>query len=624
MGAICGFIGAQLVEKNAVTLEKMTETLRFRGGKQDYFVEGEIGLGAVKHDYELGERVVINRELSIVVVGEGEIYNRKELYDELKNPPMNGADLLGFELLPYLYREQGQNFARKINGVFTIALWDQSHKRLLLIRDHLGSHSVFYFWHNSLFSFATTTAALFETEAIHRELSVDSLDRYLGALAISPPHTIFEHVMAVRPGHVVTFQNGRVAESSYWPLDVVQEDPGRSASEFAEQLREIFEDAVAIRASLGGRCGALVSGGVDTSAVIAALHKSGKSEGLEGFSVAFDEKAFSDAPLQDIIYKACNISRNNIHLSPADFMEGLEKGASFLDCPVNDPAYAGMFTAFKFAAGKGCNFVYEGEGSDEIFCTGHSRGEFDIQKYLALPYALRRILFGSLVSSFSEGATWMDKVVRMLARLGMSDLERRSTWIPVFSPKTRKRLLGRAAGESCDILRSADYVYANTRLRDMINIYQYGLTRLFLADDLLYKNERMAASAGILNRTPFIDYRLVEAAFRIPARYKMAKPDASSDGTKLIFKKAARGLVPNAILDRKKKRGFSQPTAVWYHGPLKTFIQEYLLGNAPKLASWLDTGEVRKICSDYLGGRIQNDYFVNSLLILELWMRGNL
>lgn len=624
MGAIYGFLGEQFAEKNAITLEKMAATLRFRGEHQDSFIEGAIGLGAASHEYEQGRRVIVNQELSIALVCEGEIYNSKELYKELKNAPAKGLDTQGFELLPYLYREQGQNFARKINGVFSIALWDQTSKKLLLIRDHLGSHSVYYFWHNNLFSFATTITSLFETEAIQRELSLDSLDRYLGALAISPPHTIFEHVMAVRPGHVVTFHNGRVAESSYWQLDAIEEDAGKSAEEFAEQLREIFEDAVAIRASLGGTCGALVSGGVDTSAVIAALHKTGKSNGLEGFSVAFAEKAFSDAPLQEIIYKACNVSRNNIQLSPADFVEGLEKGATFLDCPVNDPAYAGMFIAFKAAAAKGCNFVYEGEGSDEIFCTGHSRGEYDIQKYLIFPFLLRKILFGGFVSSFSEGATLTDKVVRMLARLGMSDLERRSTWVPVFSPKTRKRLLGRKTGESCDILSTADYYYSNTRLRDMINIYQYGLTRLFLADDLLYKNERMAAASGILNRTPFIDYRLVEAAFRIPAKYKLKKPDKESDGTKLIFKKAARGLVPDAILDRKKKRGFSQPTAVWYHGALKSFLQEHLSDSTPRLANWLDHDEVKKICSDFIDGRIQNDYFVNSLLILELWMRKHM
>jgi len=622
MGAIYGFCGEALAGNAGRLLERMAATLSFRGQEQASSVEGAVGLGAVKHAYESGPRVVIDRERGVVAVCEGEIYNAAALRRGLKNPPgADAADAGGFELIPSLYREQGQDFARNINGVFGIALWDQAGRKLLLVRDHLGSHSLFYSLGKEVFSFATTVAALFATGVVSRELSTDSLDRYFGALAISPPETIFQEVMAVRPGHVLVYENGRAAEFSYWPVEAIREERGRSSAEFAEELRALFEDAVAIRAAAGGRCGALVSGGVDTSAVIAALHKSGKSAGLEGFSVAFAEEAFSDAHLQEIIYRTCGVARNNILLSPAGFVEGLEQGAAFLDCPVNDPAYAGMYIAFRAAAGKGCQAVFEGEGSDEIFCTGHSRGEFDIQKYLVLPFSLRKIIFGPFVASFSEGSSFKDKVVRKLARLGMTDLQRRSTWIPVFSPATRRRLLGRSGGEGCDILSAARYYYGNTRLEDMLNIYQYGLTRIFLADDLLFKNERMAAAAGIVNRTPFIDHRLVEAAFRIPARYKMAQASEASDGTKLIFKQAARGLVPDAILDRKKKRGFSQPTAVWYHNELKPFVHERLMGGDARLASRLDHGEVKRICLDFLEGRIGNDYFVNSLLILELWLR---
>ena len=212
----------------------------------------------------------------------------------------------------------------------------------------------------------------------------------------------------------------------------------------------------------------------------------------------------------------------------------------------------------------------------------------------------------------------------MLARIGMTDLERRSTWISVFSQNTRNRLLGRNQSQACDILKTAREYYEKTQLRDMLNIYQYGLTRLFLPDDLLFKNERMASAHGIMNRTPFIDYRLVEAAFQIPAKYKIQSPNASSDGTKLIFKDAARGLVPDEILDRKKTRGFSQPTAVWYHSALRDFVHDHLFDRNAKILGWLDQKEVHKVCTDFMDGKISNDYFLNSLLILELWMRSHL
>ena len=588
MGGIYGFYGAQFEENGTVLLDKMADAMQFRGQSRDRIQHVPVFLGAVSHDYEVGKRVVNNIERSVIAVCEGEIYNASELSGSLKNPPQLPKKYNGFEIIPYLYEEKGKDFARAINGVFGIALWDNRNKSLLLVRDHLGSHSIYYSFLNHSFAFATTAKALFRADLVP-EIDIDSLDRYFASLAISPPDTIFKKIRAVRPGYCVIFQDDQVTEYSYWPIDTFQEDYETSSQEFANQLRSIFEDAVSIRAAYGDqRIGALVSGGVDTSSIVAALSKTEHIAKYQGFSIAFDEGAFSDAPLQEIIYKKFNLKPNQIVLKPKEFADGLARGSAFLDCPVNDVAYSGMFNAFRIASEYGCDIMFEGEGSDEIFCTGHSRGEFDIQKYLIIPYILRRLLFGMFIPLFSEKSTLIHKIFRMLARLGMTDLKRRSTWIPVFSQNTRNRLLGRKQSQACDILKTAREYYGKTHLQDMLNIYQYGLTRLFLPNDLLFKNERMASAAGLVNRTPFIDYRLVEKAFSIPAKFKIQHPTTDSDGTKLIFKEAMRGLIPDKILDRKKRRGFSQPTAVWYRAELKDFVHDHLFTGNPKIYDWLD------------------------------------
>lgn len=622
MGGVAGFCGPDIAEKvNSETMVRMVEKMDFRGVEREFFSNGAISLATLKHDYEQGQRLVKNNALPIVVACEGEIYNGPELLASLSNPPVVGENVNAFELIPFLYEEFGDDFASKLNGSFCFALWDPRVQRLLLVRDHLGAHSLFYAVNHKSLSFATTTAALFSGGQISARLDLDSVDRYLASLAISPPDTIFAGVRAVRPGFATIYENGHIKEHPYWRIDQFTEDRQTSPEEFAGRLRDIFQDAVSLRGAYGGQYGALVSGGVDTSAVIAALSEAGYLQGLQGFSIAFDEKAFSDAPLQDIIYNRYKFKSNRIIVRPDAFARGLIQGCAFLDCPVNDVAFSGMYNAFKAAAGEGCNVVFEGEGSDEIFCTGHSRGEYDMQKFLAIPFALRRALFGSFIPMFSEGATFKDKVFRRLARFGMTDLQRRSTWIPVFSKKTRDRLLGRSCSDTHDVYDTARSYYENTQLKDGINVYQYGLTRMFLADDLLYKNERMAAAFGITNRTPFIDYRLVEEGFKVPAEFKLQQATTESDGTKMIFKKAARGLVPDEILDRKKTRGFSQPTALWYHDQLKGFLKEHLLNNNSKISTYLDHKEIHAIGSNFLEGRMSNDYFLNSLLILELWMR---
>ena len=624
MGGIFGIIGEGFAsDQRTRCLHTLASAMRVRGAAPAFWQSGHAGLGAVALDYETGLSVVTSPDQSVVAVCEGEVYNVPALSAGLKCAPPAGSSLRGFEVVPHLYQELGCDFPRAMNGIFGIALWDRRHERLVLVRDHLGAHSVFYHVHGSVVTFATSIHAAAPLDHVQLEVDVDSLDRYLASLAVSPPSTIYRGVCAVPPGHAVVFERGKRREHAYWRLDAATEDYTRPAEDFAEELRHLFQDAVALRVQAGGNCGVLASGGVDTSSIVAALFATGSVQRMPAFSIAFAEQDYSDGWLQKVVYERYPVDARQLVVGPSEFAENLRHGSEFLDTPINDTAYAGMYAAFRHAAQHGCQVVFEGEGSDEIFCTTHSLGELSLQKYLRIPGIIRRALLRPFVSRFDTGSSIRDRVVRMLARLGMSDIERRCTWIPGFPQRKRKRLLGGAVRTSADVYEAARRYYAGVRLRDPINIYQYGLTRLFLADDLLYKNERMAAGAGVVNRTPFADYRLVEAAFRIPAVHKIARPSAASDGTKLIFKKAMRGLVPDEILDRKKRRGFSQPTAVWYRGELGGFVRDHLLDPRARVYDWLDRDEVRAVCSDFFRGEAANDYYVNSLLILELWMRGH-
>ena len=623
MGGIFGVIGVEKARSSEL-LRKMADTMAHRGDNAEFISEPFFSAGMVRHPWETDTKIVGATHRGIIAVCEGEIYNATELARALGVDAAEENNPMGFDVVVPLYERYGKDFARNINGVFTIALYDLRQNTLLLARDHLGSHSVFYSRVGNGLVFGSTISALFATGQVSNNIDKTSLDRYLASLAISPPHTIFKNIKAARPGHLVVIREGYTEEYEYWALGKVREDYTSSEDQFGEALRHTFEDAVKIRAEHGGDIGLLVSGGVDTSAVAAVLSKTTPAVGLKGFSVAFNEKEFSDAHLQDIIYSRFKIEPNRILLKPGAFASTLEEAVQFLDSPVNDVAFAGMFYAFRTAASTGCTAVFEGEGSDEIFCTGHSFGELQIQPYLFLPYSLSRCILGPFKQFFSEQNDFFSKVIRLLARIGMSDLERRSTWIPGFPWKTRKKLLNAAykSNQTWDV--AADY-YSRTKLNDMINIYQYGLTRLFLPDDLLFKNERMASAAGITNRTPFIDYRLVEKAFEIPAHYKIQQPSSNTgDGTKLIFKKAMRGLVPDQILDRKKTRGFSQPTALWFRSELKDFVSDHILSKNAKISDWLDTRTVHRIYRDFMNGHVANDYFLNSLLILELWMQHNL
>ena len=146
---------------------------------------------------------------------------------------------------------------------------------------------------------------------------------------------------------------------------------------------------------------------------------------------------------------------------------------------------------------------------------------------------------------------------------------------------------------------------------------------MFLPNDLLYKNERMASCNGLTNRTPFIDYRLVELAFKVPAKLKIKAPDRNSDGTKLVFKQAVKGLVPDEIINRKKKRGFSQPTAVWYRNELREFVADLLFSSNSRYRQFLNYNYIKKLFEEHVEGKADHDYYLNAILIFELWLQQN-
>jgi len=618
VAGIFGFIGNS-GQKNL--LNKMALALAARGKLTSLSSGSNFHCGTIKHENESTAALVSDSNGRITAACEGEIYNLGELTKLTGSDDRIHHNSFGFDIIPNLYLKYGKDFATHINGIFSIALWDKQEKTLMLVRDHLGSRSLYFTRPLDFFLFSSSINAFWATDLISKEIELSSIDKYLASLALSAPHTLFKNVFAVRPGHALIIKGRDVKEYAYWPIHKITEKRSVSEQDWVLELRDLFQDAVRIRSNSNDKIGVLVSGGVDTSSITATLAHFGKD--LLGLSIAFEEKQFSDAPLQQIIYSKFNVVPNQIVMGPDRFVDFLISGVSNLDSPVNDVALAGMLCAFNAAADANCKVVFEGEGSDEIFCTSHSFGEFYISKYLFLPSNIRTLLLGWLKHYYTEYNSWDAKIIRMLARIGMKDFERRSTWIPGFSIRTRKKLLGVSfpTNQTWDVAR--DY-YSHTRLRDNINIYQYGLTRLFLPDDLLFKNERMASAAGVINRTPFIDYRLVEKAFEIPAKFKLTNPTPDNDGTKLIFKKAMRGIVPDEILQRKKTRGFSQPTAVWYRNDLREFVHDTLLASNARIYNWLDKNIVKSICDDFYSDRLTSDYFINSLLILELWMQAHL
>jgi asparagine synthase (glutamine-hydrolysing) len=618
MGSIFGLAGTNDLPVEAA-VKKMAELARALGNDvEDKYSAAGIGMG-VRSNESRTDGVLTRKGTSYAAVIEGEIYNCKELRrmvgseNDTEHP---------YTVIFSLYERYGRDFPKYLNGVFCIALWDCKRRILYLVRDHLGSHSCYYSCHNDHILFATSMKSLINTGLVDCEISRSSMNMYLCSTAICPPYTMFNSIKSLRPGSIVEYRDGKAEDHTYWHINEVHEDRSRGMEELAESVRALILDSIKIRAEYGGHYGSLVSGGIDTSVITASL--SGLLPGqakLPVFSIAFEEQSYSDSPLQKIMYERYPLEEHTAILTAKQFGELLPKAVGSLDTPVNDVAMVGMYLAFQMARRSGCDVIFDGEAADELFYTGHAHAEREFQTYAAIPSWIRTLLLGKLFRGMPIGSSYRKKFTRLLFRMGLPDNERRLIGLPTFYKHATPIMLAGKNEDMQDPLFMGKKYLAETATKDPLNIYYYGLLKTFLPEDLLYKNERMAAANGIINRTPFVDFRLVELAFQIPQALKIRRPTSTDDGTKLVYKKAIEGLIPEEIRSRKKTRGFSQPSAVWYRDQLKGLVGDLLLGPETRCVSYLDKQYISKLYNEHIRQQANFDYLLNSLLVLELWLR---
>lgn len=621
MPSIFGFLHIE-EQKIDETVQKMFEALSSRGGdSRALHIKDNLVMGVRGDADYVKNALIMNPSKSIVAVIEGEIYNFEELKRILGDDGTKCNNV--FETIPPLYEKFGKDFPKYLNGIFAIVLWDSRENALYMMRDQPGSHSLFYTKKNGSLFFSTTLQALLKTGLVEREISLSALNTYFSSVSISPPDTMFKDIFCLRPGSIVSYANEKLSDDDYWAIKTVQEDYSRGMDDFAEEVREIILDAITIRAKYGETYGSLLSGGVDTGIITATLAKlqPDKSKKLPALSIAFKEAFYSDAELQEIMCERYNLERKTGILNPEEFAGILQKAIAHLDSPVNDVALVGMYKAFELTKQAGCSAVFDGEAADEIFYTGHAHAEREFQRYTLIPSWLRHLVLGKLIPTIPIGDTLWKKGLRLLYRMGLPDNERRSIGLPSFYKHATPILLDYNAVQGKDPFYMGKRYLSETALKDPLNIYYYGLLKTFLPDDLLFKNERMAAANGVTNRTPFIDYRLIELGYKIPQALKIKAPTETDDGTKLVYKKAIDGLIPDEILYRKKTRGFSQPSSVWYRNELKDFVHDTLFSQDSLCLNYVNKAYMHKLYSEHVSGTANFDYLLNSLLIFELWLR---
>jgi asparagine synthase (glutamine-hydrolysing) len=618
MCAICGIVNFNAADSvDRVVIEKMTQALAHRGpDDHGYFVEGRVGLGHRRLsiiDLSGGQQPIFNEDESVAIIFNGEIYNYRDLAAGLASAGHTFKTRSDTETILHAYEEYGEDCVQHLRGMFGFAIWDRRARRLLLARDRLGVKPVYYYRDGRFLAFASEIKALLEIPSVPREVDPAALDLYLSLRYVPGPRTMFKNIFRLPPGHILVVDDTGVRIKKYWDIDYAAAE-SHSPKYLLERFCDLLDESVRMRLISEVPLGVFLSGGLDSSAILAQMSKVAGGERIKTFSVGYEASDAKEEEANEFEYarlaaNAFAAEHHEYRLTAKEFEDSAPDLVWHLDEPLADPSAIPLYFISKLAR-EHITVVLSGEGADEIL------GGYGIyRRMLALDQIYRRSPAGLL-------APWVARLtpseaLRHYVRMSGQPLEARYRGVSRgFSAEGKLRLVGEdRVKESERQLQCVfgDYFNAVPKASPL-NRMLYVDAKVWLPDDLLIKADKMTMATGLELRVPFLDHKLVEFSATLP-------DDRKLNGTgKAILRQAMRGVLPDAIIDRPKK-GFPIPIASWLRGPLRQFTRDHLLARHSACSSYLDRGAVARVIEEHGQGRTDRSQEIWTLLVFELWHR---
>jgi asparagine synthase (glutamine-hydrolysing) len=614
MCGICGVATSDGAVPDLDAVRRMNGCLVHRGPDSDgLFHENGVALAARRLsiiDLEHGDQPIANEDGSVVVVQNGEIYNYRELRGELERRGHRFATASDTEVLVHLYEEHGDVFVERLRGMFALALWDSRRGRLLLARDRFGIKPLYYRVADGTLSFASELKAMLEQPGFSRQIDPRAVSAYLAFNSIPAPLTIFAEARKLRPGGLLVWSEGELAESRYARLRPVQAERARRgpADELAEELRETLRDSVRAHLVADVPVGVLLSGGVD-SAGLAALAAGEQGAGVKTFSVGFEESSFDELDRARLVAQRYGTDHHEIVLRP-DAVDLLPRLVEAFDEPFGDSSALPTYLVSELAASH-VKVALSGEGGDELFGGYYTYVADLLAPRLGRFAALAAPLVEALPSSDSK-ASFDYKAKRFVRAARLPPLERHHAWKEIFSAEDRASLLGAGdpGWDPVDLYRER---YAETAGAEPLARLQDVDLGIYLADDLLVKTDRSSMAHSLELRVPFLDAEVAGFALGLATPLKVRRL-----AKKRLLRQALAPLLPREIL-RGRKQGFSIPVAAWLRGPLQGYAREVLSPATLSRQGCFDPATVTGLLDSHCSGREDLSRQLWGLMAFTLW-----
>lgn len=624
---MCGICGVLNFHKDHAVEEaevhRMCQVIQHRGPDDEgIYVNKNVGIGMRRLsiiDLSGGHQPISNEDKSVWIVFNGEIYNYKNIRNELIQKGHQFTTNSDTETILHAYEEYGETCPEKLNGMFGFAIWDGRNNRLFLARDRIGIKPLYYYLDSNRLVFGSELKSILQVKDIPRQVNPKALDNFLTFEYVPAPLSIFQGIKKLEPGHTLMWDNGKTTIRKYWNLEYREKKT--SEAQICEELEALLQDAVNIRLMSEVPLGAFLSGGIDSSTIVGLMSRE-LTQPVKTFSIGFEDSTYNELKYARIIAQKFNTEHHEFTIQPnaVDLTEKLVK--NIVDEPFGDFSLFPTYLVSKMARDY-VTVTLSGDGGDELF------GGYDTyiaermgRIYQAIPKPLRKYVIEAVLAKIpptDKKKGLINRAKRFVegARLPV-DLQH-TRWMIFLSGQEKKLLYNQNYAAHLQSEDEYDFIRNYFRMStatERLDQQQYVDIKSYMVDDILVKVDRMSMATSLEARVPFLDHRVVEFTTTIPSRLKLA--GMSHQKTKYILKKSMEKILPREIIYRGKE-GFSIPIKNWLKTDLKPMMLDVLSPEMIKSQGFFNPEYVGRLIDEHMKNTENHSHRLWALMMFGIW-----
>jgi asparagine synthase (glutamine-hydrolysing) len=622
---MCGIVGIVRNDGSDVDhalLAQMCAAITHRGPDEDgFYFRGPVGLGMRRLsiiDLKSGQQPIHNPDRTAWIIFNGEIYNYRELREKLEKLGHTFYTNSDTEAIIQAYDRYGSDCPKHLRGMFAFAIWDERTQELFIARDRVGKKPLLYAQVNGQFVFGSEFSALLLHPDISRDIDPEALHHYLSFMCVPAPLTAYRAVRKLEPGHSLRWRKGEIRIERYWQPDFSKKID-LSEQEAGERAVEILRDAVKVRLMSEVPLGAFLSGGIDSSAVVALMSEE-SSAPVKTFSIGFEEQDFSELHHARRVAEHVGADHHEFVVRP-DALEVLPLLVEHYGEPYADSSAIPTYYVARETR-KHVTVALNGDGGDESFAGYERYAAMKLaERYHRVPAVLRDSLvkqaIGLLPSSETKRSRVRD-VKRFLQAASLPKSERYLRWVSVFDAETKRNLYSEEFKNETRSVHAADVLdpwFARANGTGIVDAALLTDIMTYLPNDLLVKVDIATMAVSLEARSPFLDHHVIEFAASLPEKYKLRGLT-----TKYLLKRMLKKLLPAENLSRRKM-GFGVPIGHWFRGQLEPFLRETLLGERALNRGLFKPDAVKQLVQLHTRSERDHSHQLWTLLMLELWFQ---